>query len=155
MNKMRSVPVLALCAIFLFLAVGAALLSTSVYRSVEAAAGAHSQERVTVSYLLGRLRGGDVAGTMRVEPFGDGDALILADGAYETRLYCYEGYLRELYLETGLNLGPEAGEALVEVQSLTVSLEGELLRLTVTEQDGAPITAEYHLQSSQQEVGTS
>ena len=60
-----------------------------------------------------------------MESFGGGDALVLAEptggSSYVTLLYCYDGQLRELYVEEGYPLLPEDG----------------LLSFTATAPDGA------------------
>ena len=151
MAKLRAVPVVALCGMFLFLAATVVLLSTSVYRSVEAASADHAQERVALSYLMSQLRANDGAERIHMGSFGDGDALILSDGAYTTTLYCHEGHLMELYANEALDLPPESGYAIAQAESLSVEASGKLLRLTITQSTGEALYGEY-LQASDQEV---
>lgn len=151
MTKLRAVPVVALCGIFLFLATSVVLLSTSVYRSVESASAEHATDRVALSYLMSQLRANDGVGRIQVGSFGEGDALILSDGEYATTLYCYEGYLMELYAREDVELSPESGYPIAPVQALAVEAEGKLLRLTVVKPTGEVLYGEY-LPSSQKEV---
>ena len=147
MSKLRSIPVIGLCAIFLFFAAGSALLSSGVYRSVEDSAGKHSAGRVALSYLGSQLRAGDAEGTIYVTAFGDGDALVIRDGAYETVLYCYDGYLMELYTERDEDVRPDWGTEIVEAQSLSVRKHGQLLQLSVVISTGEEVSGAYYLHS--------
>lgn len=151
MAKLRAVPVAALCGMFLFLAASVALLTTSVYRSVEADSADHAQDRVVLSYLMSQLRANDGAGRIQVGSFGDGDALLLSDGAYTTTLYCYEGRLMELYAHQDSNLSPDSGYPIAQAEALSVKASGKLLQLTITKSTGEVLYGEY-LPSSDQEV---
>lgn len=151
MVKLRAVPVAALCGMFLFLAASVVLLTTGVYRSVEADSADHAQDRVLLSYLMSQLRANDGAGRIQVGSFGDGDALMLSDGAYTTTLYCYQGQLMELYAHKDLNLPPESGYPIAQAEGLSVETSGKLLLLTITKSTGEALYGEY-LPSSDQEV---
>ncbi len=151
MAKLRAVPVAALCGMFLFLAASVVLLSTSVYRSVEADSADHAQDRVVLSYLMSQLRTNDGAGRIQVGAFGDGDALMLSEGAYTTTLYCHEGSLMELYAQKDSHLPPESGYPIAQAEALSVEVSGKLLLLTITKSTGEVLYGEY-LTSSDQEV---
>ena len=70
---------------------------------------------------------------------------------YETWVYCYDGYIRELFAEEGSNLLPEDGEKILPAQNLLVEqaesglvlrimTENEVwqeLRLTLRSREGA------------------
>jgi len=148
MAKLRVVPVIALCGMFLFLATCVVFLSTSIYRSVEAASVDHSQDRVVLSYLMSQLRANDGAGRVEIGTFGDGDALIFTDGEYKTKLYCYEGHLMELYALGDLNLNPESGYSIAPIQSLSIEADGSILRLIVTKSTGEVMHGEFLLSSN-------
>lgn len=151
MDKLRAVPIVLLCGMFLFFAAGVALLSTGVYRAVESASGEHARDRVALSYLMSQLRAGDGEEGIRVSSFGDGDALILSEGAYATTLYCHEGYLMELYANKDLDFDPASGYPIVPARALTVEVTDGLFCLTVTKETGEVLYGEY-LPSSQKEV---
>lgn len=59
------------------------------------------------------------------------EALVLGqtiDGeVYTTHIYCYEGWLRELYAVPGAVLPPQAGSAILEAESISLKREGSLL----------------------------
>ena len=58
-----------------------------------------------------------------VEPFGEGEALVVRDGTgYITRVYCYDGYLMELFTAADTLLLPESGKKILEMGELSLSL---------------------------------
>ncbi len=149
MGKFRSVPVIALCALFLFLASGVTLLSSSVYREVQASSERRSDQRMALSYLISQLRAGDQAGGITIGNYGDVDAIFIADGAnYETILYCHGGYLMELYAEKGLAFSPEDAVRIAPARSLTISQNAGLIHIEVEGDDGIGSQGDYLIQSN-------
>ncbi|NCB64162.1 MAG: DUF4860 domain-containing protein [Clostridia bacterium] len=139
-SALRSVAVFSLCALFAVLAMGLALLSGGVYRSTVSDADRNNASRTALSYLVNQVRRSDEAGCVALTEFGGSDALALTervDGAeYVTLLYCYDGQLRELYMEKGTGLAPEDGVAVLPLGGLDFSRDGGLLHITVTVEDG-------------------
>lgn len=154
---LRSAAVFALGGLFALLAIGLALLSSGVYRDVAAAADDHYIHRTALSYLVNQIRRSDALGAVALGTFGEGDALCLTetvDGAeYITLLYCYEGQLRELYMEAGTGLSPEYGVAVLPLSGLDLSLEGSLVRLSVTTEEGLVHSAALSPRCGAEEVG--
>lgn len=138
---LRSAAVFALCALFAVLSMGLTLLASGAYRDTAAGAEANYTRRTALSYLVNQVRRSDADGCVYVESFGGGDALVLAEptggSSYVTLLYCYDGQLRELYVEEGYPLLPEDGLPVLELQSLRVCAENGLLSFTATAPDGA------------------
>lgn len=135
-NGLRRVVVVCLAGLFALLAMGVTLMGTGVYRAVAGDADANSAQRTALSYVVNQIRRAD-AGGVAVGTFGGADALRLTetgeDGSvYVTLIYCFEGSLRELYMEEDTGLAPEDGMPLLELSSLDLS---------VTENGGLDITA--------------
>ena len=117
--------VLGLLALCLLLVL---LTGAGVYQNLTEQGALQHTARTGVQYLSTRLQ---QAQSVEIAPFGQGDALILhqeIDGdSYVTRVYCHDGWLRELFSPAGADLSPKDGEILLEAQELTLSLEGALL----------------------------
>lgn len=128
---LRSALTLVLCALFFLLAMGLTLLASSVYRGVAAASDQTYVRRTALSYLINQLRRSDAAGCVSVTSFDGADALRLEEDGYVTLLYCYDGQLRELYAEDGLELAPEDGVAVLPLDDMTAYVQDGLIRLTV------------------------
>lgn len=138
---LRTAAVFSLCALFAILAMGLTLLSSSVYRSTVADADRNFTHRTALSYLMNQVRRGDRTEGVSIQRFGDGDALVLTeemDGyAYVTVLYCYDGQLRELYMERGSGLLPADGIAIIPLEALALTQRDGLLEINVTDPGGA------------------
>ena len=122
-----SVAVFLLGAVFLFLSVGLVMLGSSVYRKVVACSQENDQIRTTLSYIANQVRRSDLDGSVRVGEFHGRDALLLLqdfDGIEcITYLYCWEGSLRELFVERGNDLEPDAGSSLIPLENISFTLE--------------------------------
>ena len=159
MNYNRSHPMVnltfILAAVFLFIAsvLLALLLGARVYGNIEEAASTRYNERVCLSYLVTKIHAGDRGGDgIRVGEFGGVPALYideaLTDGSYETVVYAYDGWIRELLREKGLVLPPGAGVPLLEVESLSFHFErANLLSIAYVGKDGGSRVAFAHLRS--------
>ena len=121
---------LALCALYLLLAMGLVLLGSGVYQGVADLSRENSQRRTALSYLVNQVRRGDAAAAVVVGAYGDGGAVALAEGDYVTYLYCYDGQLMELYTEPGTGLTAADGVPLLPLEGLEVSLSGGLITFT-------------------------
>ena len=133
--------VFLLCALFFFLAISLTLMGSGVYRSVAAASEKQYTLRTALSYLTNQVRAGDTQGALYLSTFGDGDALLRletdADGfSYDTRLYVYDGWLRELYKPSDLELLPEDGTPILELSALEIEPQENCLLFTFTDPDG-------------------
>lgn len=99
------------------------------------------RQRSGTQYIAAKLRHADAEGCVSVDSFPDGTACICLrqdiDGeGYITLIYCYDGYLRELFTWEGAHLRPEDGQAVLPAAELDISLENGLLRAGVTDADG-------------------
>ena len=87
--------------------------------------------RTAGQYLSTRVHQADRLGQVSVIDFGGTDALVFTEEIegedYETLVYCYDGYLRELFALAEGDFLPEDGEKVLQAQSLSLSLDGQLL----------------------------
>ena len=98
------------------------------------------ENRTAVQYLTTRVRQADTAGGISVRDFMGLDALVLGEifegEVYETKLYCHDGWLMELYAAEDAELSPADGEKILQAKEMQVSLEDGLLQVTLTLPDG-------------------
>ena len=84
------------------------------------------ESRTAAQYLATRVRQADRSGGVTVGIFGGCGALELweavGDERYVTRVYCYDGWLRELFTDADGDFAPEDGEKVLEADSLTMTL---------------------------------
>lgn len=147
MKRKRSLgPVLLIPAVLAVLLTGA-----DVYQRL-AVRDQHSYDQRTVAqYLTTRVRQADRLNDVRIEPFGGQDALVFTeviDGStYETLVYCYDGYLRELFAAAGGDFLPEDGEKVLAAQSLSIRQTGQLLDVELTSPSGEVQSLNLYLRS--------
>lgn len=96
--------------------------------------------RTCVQYVATKVRQAPAPGAVVLSDFGDGDALLISEeieGAqYWTQVYCYDGWLMELFTVADAGLAPEDGEKILQAQSLAVTQEGDLLRVEIVDGNG-------------------
>lgn len=101
------------------------------------------ERRSAVQYLATKVRQTSGSGAVSVAPFGDGQALVIADvvdgDMYLTRIYCHDGWLMELYSAPG-DFALEDGEKLLPLKGMELALEGRLLTAVFTAEDGTTQT---------------
>ncbi len=129
------------------------VLSTgaAVYRGVQSRVEESGNRRVGLTYITAKIHGGDRKNGVSAASFEGVDAVRLTeeiDGiSYETWLYVYDGWLRELFCEPSSGLLPEDGETITEAEALTVREESGLLTLTYVDGAGTEETARVWVRS--------
>ena len=146
-NRARTTQVMALLSLTVFALCLLLVLLTgaSLYRRFVEEGEAAYARRTALQYLTTRVRQAENVQAGELEGCA---SLILQETlegeTYTTYVYCYEGWLRELYTVPGAKLPPGAGEALVEAEQfallqeerlLTVIIDGEELLLHLPERD--------------------
>lgn len=134
-SKLTDLLALTVFAVFALCVLLVLLTGAKVYRNLVNAGGESYTARTAAQYVTTRVR---QAQTVTVEDFGGCQALILpetvGEQTYITRVYCYDGYLRELYCAEEAALSPEDGEKVMEAESLDLTLEGTLLTARIGSQ---------------------
>lgn len=152
-RKADAVLVLVLFGVFAVCILAVLLTSADAYRRLAERDEQSYDYRVATQYLATRVRQGDEAGKVFVETFDGVDALVLReeiDGAvYETRVYCYEGYLRELFAGEGESFTAGDGEQILQAESMAVTLENQVLTAEITDPDGQVQTMTLYLRSGE------
>lgn len=129
-NKLTALLALLVFALFGLCLLLVLLTGARVYRGLVLRGEEQTAQRTARDYVITRVRQSE---GLRVEDFGGCDALVaeetLEGKVYQTRVYCYEGWLMELFCAEGVEVSPAEGERLLELSGLTLSLEGDLLRV--------------------------
>lgn len=139
-NHLSGVLVLLVFAVFgvsvlLVLLTGADVVQTLSERDRQS-----YDRRTALQYITTRVRQADERGMVSVRNEEETDVLVLGEDIegyrYETLVYCYDGYLRELFVEAGLEMDLEFGELILPVQALSLAHEGTHIRAGLTFEDG-------------------
>ena len=132
-NKRRAdtLLVLMLFGVFAVCILSVLMTGADAYRRLSQRDQTGYDERTASQYLATRVRQADRLGGVDVDSFQGVDALILTEEiegeVYETRVYCYDGYLRELFAAAGGDFYPEDGEKILAANGLTFSRDGRIL----------------------------
>ena len=81
------------------------------------------------------------AEAVSLRPGEDGSAMLCirqnyGEDQYETLLYCREGWLCELFEETGADIDASAGERILPVERLIGAYDNGLLTLSIFDENG-------------------
>ena len=133
---MESLMALALFGVFAACITAVLLTGAGAYRRLTERDNNAYDRRTALQYVAAKARQGDREGGVAVGSLTERDALVLAetiDGScYETWIYCYDGYLRELFTEQGTDLAPEDGEKVLRAEDFRARMERDgLLRLDI------------------------
>ena len=142
--------VFAACLLFLL------LTGADVYQKMRQRDTATYESRTAVQYMTTRVRQADRAEGITAEAFDGLDALVLREEiggeTYETKLYCYDGWLTELYAAADSDLSPADGEKILELKGLELSLQDGLLQAKLTLPDGREEELSLQLRSGREAV---
>lgn len=139
-HNLDGLAALLLFAVFAASVMAVLLTGAKAYRGVTRRDQEAYNARTAVQYVAQRVRQADSLYGITLEDFDGVESLVLGQGEpYITRLYCYEGWLMELYCLAGESFSPEDGERIIEAQELKLSLDQGMLGVQVlTAQEDAP-----------------
>ena len=119
------------------------MTGTGLYSAVVDSQTRNREARAALSYLAARVHAADAAGAVSVGEGPEGAALLLRENAdgetYETRIYLYEGALREEYGTADAALDPQESERIVDAKSFSVEQVRPGLLVVSTEYGSADI----------------
>lgn len=149
-HHMDSLAPLLLFGVFSACVLSVLLTGAQAYRRLTGRDGESYERRTAVQYVATRVRQSDSLDSVGVEDFVGVPALVLREeGGYATRVYCYEGYLMELYAAGEDLMVPGDGERIMELQGLELSLEEGLLTAVITDGTGEETTLRLSLRSGE------
>lgn len=133
-HHMDTLAALLLFGVFAVCVLAVLLTGADAYRRLTERDRVSYDRRSCVQYIATRVRQSDTAGGVCVEDFGGATALVLGEGDFVTRVYCYEGYLMELYCAAGdTDLVPQDGERVMAADSMDAYLTDGLLQVVVVD----------------------
>lgn len=140
-KKRQAIPTLAaflLLCIFAVSVLGVLLAGAQAYSRLTRRDSHAYDSRTGLQYVAARVRQAYAPQAVSVTDFGGVDALTViqqVDGQdYVTRVYCYEGWLMELFCAADGRFEPRDGEKLLPAQSLELERQGELLHVRLTQE---------------------
>ena len=135
-HPIAGVFVFLLLGIFAVFSTLMVLTGAKAYRGTVDRSDAHNRARIASSYIRSMLRADDGEGTLQIEDLDGIRAITLMntydDESYATRIYVYDGMLRELFTDAAEPFDPEWGEPVCEAEALSAEFLDGLLHVTVT-----------------------
>ena len=141
-NKQHMSSLLALLLFALFAVCILSVLTTGagVYRRVAQRDDSSYNHRTAAQYVSSKVRQADSPASVSVEDFHGIPSLTLRQDlggiALLTRVYCHDGWLRELYYLEGSDLSPADGEKVLPMADIAAELTDGLLLVRMTDTDG-------------------
>jgi hypothetical protein len=145
--KKGNAPSHAISGVFVFLLLGIfavfstvmVLFGARAYKGTADRAAEHNANRIAAAYLRSMVRADDEENAVRIEDVNGIPAVTMTniydDEEYITRLYAYDGMLREWFTYEGAEFEPADGEAVCAADEMTAEISGELLRMKVRNAD--------------------
>lgn len=141
---------LFVCCMFLVLFGG-----TKIYKSVSAVMEEQFSVNTCTSYITAKIRHYDKEDGVSIGKIGDIEAILLRetirDEEYVTYLYCFEGYLMELFCMENMEVAPVDGQNVMPLDDLQCNKENGLLSFSC-EVDGFDVESAVYLQSDKETV---
>ena len=133
--------VLLLFGIFAICILSVLLTGAGAYKRLMESGQEAFLNRTVPQYITTKVHQADVAGAVSVTEFGEVTALELQeqveDAVYITRIYSYDGYIRELFSESTVEFCPADGEKIVEAEAITFLMGDGWLEVLITGKNGA------------------
>lgn len=144
---------LTLC-VFVVLIMLVVLSGASSYKRLVERSDSVYDWRTASQYLSTKVQQSDQAGAVWVDQFDadtELDTLFLeeeTDGQrYITRIYCYDGYLYELYADAAAQLAPGDGMKITPLEALSFTKDGGLITAEISCVDGREIQQVFGLRA--------
>lgn len=126
---------LLLC-VFALMILSVLLSGAGAYQRLTVRGEENYDSRSSAQYVATKLRQAPSAESVELRTFGGSDCLCITeeiDGAeYITRVYCHDGWIRELFTLAEGDFTPGDGEKILEAEALELNFENELIRVAVT-----------------------
>ena len=132
--------VLALFGVFTLSALVLVILGANIYKQTVSHMTDNYDSRMACSYFAEKIRQNDLASSVELGELYDTEALVFSQEingeTYATYLYYHEGYLKELFMKKGSNIGDDplaAGNPSMELEYLDMELISDnLLKIYFT-----------------------
>jgi len=124
--------IMLLFLLFILMVLFVLISGVSVYKNTERLMASRYEERTALAYIINKLHQSDYSGAVQIETFeytaetaADTDlinALVITEEyeghSFKNYIYCYGGWIRELYAPAEVEFDPEIGAAVVEAVSI-------------------------------------
>lgn len=137
---------------FIGVSFGVVSIGAKAYQNTGQSTMANYKKYTPISYVRMKVRHHDRVNGVAVLPKQGQEVLVLREQVegvgYETWIYVYEGYLRELYMQEGDEIDLAMGMSILPLRDLKVTInEKGLVTLTIQDSEGQFASAQVALRS--------
>ena len=146
---------IVLLALFAVLILMVLVSGARIYKDFTEKDAKSNAQRTAEQYVSARIRQSDSSGGAFIGDFSEptekdsGDTLYIRevyDGVeYYTRIYCYDGYLCELFSSSEFTASESDGERIIGLSELNFTVNNGLLSVKLTFPDGEKSVLFYNL----------
>ena len=127
---------LLLFGVFAACVLSVLLTGAKVYRDITAGNQEEYGRRTCAQFLATKMRQAQSGDSVRVEDNVLSFREVIDGEVYVTSIYCFDGWLREIFTFEGWEYSPEDGEKIIEAQDLRLSLDDGLLSVDIVDGSG-------------------
>lgn len=144
--------VVLLLALFALLSTFLVTMGAQLYRNTVDSFERNNNTRIMTSVVRSAIWAED-GGDVYIEKFDDLGITALTvreadeDGYFYTRLYAYDGYLRECFTPGDIPFDPEYGETMCELNRFEPEMDGKMLTVALESEDGVESTIRMYLRA--------
>lgn len=135
---------LVLLVVFAAVILGTLLTGAGAYKRLVERGADSFDSRTCVQYLATKIRQAPSPDSVELSDFGDEDCLLIREqidsDTYQTRIYCHNGWLMELFAVADGDFAPEDGEKIMPMTALCIEQTGAVLRFDITDNSGEDST---------------
>ena len=119
------------------------ILAANIYSNTTKASSSSFETRTVLSYMTEKIHQNDENGSISIGAFDGLDALIIrqtySEKPYVTYIYEYEGTLRELFIQDGIDASASSGKEIMKVNGFAMeSISDHLFRFSCTSPEDVP-----------------
>lgn len=145
---------LILFAVFAACVLSVLLTGAKAYKNVTERDRAAYEQRTCAQYVATKVRQASSGAAVRVEDAAGISCLVVTETIenedYATRIYCYDGWLRELFTAADAEFYPDDGEKLLEAAALEFAQpEAGLLTVAITDAAGQNVSLTLYLRGEE------
>jgi len=153
-ERISGLMALLLFAVFAICIMLVLLTGAKVYQRLVQRDQKNFDSRTAVSYLTAKIHQSDCISSLGDGEFAGTDMLVITetiDGiVYETRIYCYDGYICELFTIEGSESSPEDGIRVLPAKSLKAAVEKGNVCVEITDMNDQVLVMKQSLRSGKE-----
>ena len=135
-QKIDTIFVLLIFCIFAASVLISLMFGGSIYKNTIDKANEKYEENICLSYIWMKVKSSDELDSVYLCTFHDLTVLCLDEEfygiTYQTMIYLYDGWVRELFTELGFEFDPETGTRIMKADSLEFEqIENGIIKITV------------------------